>query len=157
MKITICGLIAFALSAGVGASECSFTIGGETVVFPYVFAVGEPNHFDASQEDVTIHCFREEVPTEKQSPSELIWVGFGNRMKITVAFSGDVTSVDATTEELTGAISGVGFGVEFEGARRLGGNLEGEITTTRDLVTHFDGKESVWRVSASFDVQVMSE
>ena len=63
-----------------------------------------------------------------------------------------------TTEELSGSISGVGFGVGFEGARKPGGNLEGEVTTTRDFVTHFDGEESApWRVSASLDVTVMPE
>lgn len=146
------------LSAAAMASECTLTVAGKAIEFPHVLARAEPNHFDESKEDVIVHCFREEIPRDKRSPSEIIWFRpESGRIDIKLSPNGYVTMVDVASDEVTGMISGANFGVELDG-RRDGNRLVGSMKTTEDLTTHFDGEESEpWRVSATLDLDVIGE
>lgn len=162
-------VVACALSASANASECAVTVGTETIELPHVFAVAKANMFDDAKKDwVDVYCFRDEVPAEKQSASEIegswSWARSDNgrpdnpRIVITVSAEGDVRVVEVVTDEVEGTIFDARSYAEFDGAREPGGKLRGSIKTTKDMAMNNLGVENVpWRVSATLDVEVMSE
>lgn len=162
----IAGLVvACALSAGANASECTLTVGSTTTELPYVFAVTRPDMFDDTKEAwVDVYCFREEVPAEKQSASEIkgswTWARPPDNASIVITLTagGDVQAVEVRTVEVEGTIFDARSYVEFDGAREPGGKLQGSVETINDLVMNQGGEESdPWSVSATLDVEVMSE
>lgn len=150
--------VALMLGSPAAGSECALTIEGEKLTFQHVVARAKPNHFDDTKEDIVVHCFREEVPEDKRSPSEIIWFRpESGRIDIELSPDGYVTVVDLTSDAVQGMISGVNFGVVFEGQRDCD-RITGTIQTTEDKTTFFNGEESApWRLSATLDVEVISE
>ncbi len=136
-------------------SSCELQIGDQTLTYPHVHAIAKPNAFDEAKQDVEIYCFREPVPSEKQSPSGLVWVEPSNRIQITLSPDNRVTAVHVSTPEIMTSVSGIGFGVDFHGERQ-GGDVKGNIATSRDLEGLFNGeKTKPWRVTATLDTPLL--
>ncbi len=151
---TVLGLMCLAGSLEADSS-CSLTVGGEELSFPHVVAVATKNWFDDSLEDVDVYCFRVPVPEDKRSSEAILWFENDNHITISIAAPQmHVGAVRIHTEEVSASISGIGFGVDFEGSRS-GDRLSGTISTPEPKSTLSDGERGPeWKLSAELDLQV---
>lgn len=144
-------LLGLGLCCSAMASECRLEVEGETRVFGHVSVRNEANPFSDSK-DFIVHCFREAIPEDKAGADQIIWFSpDSGSIEITLAAGGQVTGVQVRTPELTASVSGLGFGVQFDGQLDDEG-VRGEVTTSEDLVSLHNGEPTApWRVAATLD------